>query len=159
MKKEQKGITLVALVITIIVLLILAGVTIASLSGENGILTRGSQAVSSSDIASAKEQVNLAFNDAMSAYYEARYVSESLNTLEGGTTETAVAFIAEKLSKDSDFTEVAEITTTPIDGDEESIDIQLKKQNADQTETITNKIIKNGNSAKLEGWSDEKAST
>ena len=34
----DKGITLIALVITIIVLLILAGVTIASITGENGIL-------------------------------------------------------------------------------------------------------------------------
>ena len=39
MFREQKGITLVALVITIIVLLILAGVTIAALSGPNGILS------------------------------------------------------------------------------------------------------------------------
>ena len=39
MKNNQRGITLVALVITIIVLLILAGVTIAALSGDNGILT------------------------------------------------------------------------------------------------------------------------
>ena len=38
--KKQKGITLIALVITIIVLLILAGVSIASLTGENGILKK-----------------------------------------------------------------------------------------------------------------------
>ncbi len=38
--KKQKGITLIALVITIIVLLILAGITIASLTGENGILRK-----------------------------------------------------------------------------------------------------------------------
>lgn len=38
--KKQKGITLIALVITIIVLLILAGVTIAMVAGDNGILTR-----------------------------------------------------------------------------------------------------------------------
>ena len=38
--KESKGITLIALVITIIVLLILAGVTIATLTGDNGILTK-----------------------------------------------------------------------------------------------------------------------
>ena len=36
--KKEKGITLIALVITIIVLLILAGVTIATLTGDNGIL-------------------------------------------------------------------------------------------------------------------------
>lgn len=41
MIKERKGITLIALVITIIVLLILAGVSISMLIGDNGILTRG----------------------------------------------------------------------------------------------------------------------
>ena len=40
-KKIEKGITLISLVVTIIVLLILAGVSIAMLTGENGILTRG----------------------------------------------------------------------------------------------------------------------
>ena len=43
-KKKQSGITLIALVITIIVLLILAGVSIATLTGENGILTRANDA-------------------------------------------------------------------------------------------------------------------
>ena len=40
-KKENiKGITLIALVVTIIVLLILAGITISTLFGENGIITK-----------------------------------------------------------------------------------------------------------------------
>ena len=43
-KNNNSGITLIALVITIIVLLILAGVTIASLTGENGLLERASRA-------------------------------------------------------------------------------------------------------------------
>ena len=42
--KTHKGITLIALVITIIVLLILAGVTIATLTGDNGILTKAQNA-------------------------------------------------------------------------------------------------------------------
>lgn len=42
--KEQKGITLVALVITIIILLILAGISIATLSGDNGLFKRAQQA-------------------------------------------------------------------------------------------------------------------
>lgn len=42
--KEAKGITLIALVITIIVLLILAGVTIATLTGDNGILKQADKA-------------------------------------------------------------------------------------------------------------------
>ena len=42
--KNQKGITLIALVITIVVLLILAGITIATLTGDNGIITRANDA-------------------------------------------------------------------------------------------------------------------
>ena len=44
-KMRNRGITLIALVITIIVLLILAGVTIATLTGDNGILTRAEQVI------------------------------------------------------------------------------------------------------------------
>ena len=57
--KENKGITLIALVITIIVLLILAGVTIATLVGNNGILNKASQAAEETRIAQVEEQVNL----------------------------------------------------------------------------------------------------
>lgn len=57
--KEKKGITLIALVITIIVLLILAGVTIATLTGENGILTKATEASKKTGQASAEEQVQL----------------------------------------------------------------------------------------------------
>ena len=42
--RNQRGITLIALVITIIVLLILAGVSIAMLTGDNGILSKARQA-------------------------------------------------------------------------------------------------------------------
>lgn len=58
--KKNNGITLIALVITIIVLLILAGVTIATLTGENGILTRASEASERTKQANAEEQVQLA---------------------------------------------------------------------------------------------------
>lgn len=57
--RQEKGITLIALVITIIVLLILAGVTIATLTGENGILNQANQAKIKSDIAEVKEQAQL----------------------------------------------------------------------------------------------------
>ena len=54
-KKGNKGITLLALTITIIVLLILAGVTIRSLSGDNGILKNATRAKMETDQASRKE--------------------------------------------------------------------------------------------------------
>ena len=59
MKKQEKGITLIALVITIIVLLILAGISIAMLTGENGILTKADTATRETEIAEAKEQAKL----------------------------------------------------------------------------------------------------
>ena len=61
MLKEQKGITLIALVITIIVLLILAGVTIAMLTGENGILNRATKTEAVNAQAQATEQAKLAY--------------------------------------------------------------------------------------------------
>ena len=58
--REQKGITLIALVITIIVLLILAGVSIAMLTGENGILTKATQSTKETAKGEAVEAVKLA---------------------------------------------------------------------------------------------------
>lgn len=57
--KNQKGITLIALVITIIVLLILAGVTIAMLTGKNGILNKATGAVSDTEKATAEEAIKM----------------------------------------------------------------------------------------------------
>ena len=58
--KQTKGITLIALVITIIVLLILAAVSIAMLTGENGILTKASTAKEQTTEAEFEEQVKIA---------------------------------------------------------------------------------------------------
>ncbi|MBQ9658201.1 MAG: hypothetical protein IJV31_05485 [Clostridia bacterium] len=54
--KEPKGITLIALVITILVLIILAGVTLNVLTGENGIITKAVKAKEDTETKSAEEQ-------------------------------------------------------------------------------------------------------
>ena len=59
LKESEKGITLIALVITIIVLLILAAVSIAMLTGENGILSKASTAKEKHLIAQYEEELNL----------------------------------------------------------------------------------------------------
>ena len=59
LKENEKGITLIALVITIIVLLILAAVSIAMLTGENGILSKASTAKEKHLIAQYEEELNL----------------------------------------------------------------------------------------------------
>lgn len=56
---KNKGVTLIALVVTIVVLLILAGVTIATLTGENGILTNAEISKIQTELANYKEEVEL----------------------------------------------------------------------------------------------------
>ena len=58
--KQNKGITLIVLVITIIVLLILAGVTIAALSGPNGILSNANKAKEQTAESRAREKISIA---------------------------------------------------------------------------------------------------
>ena len=60
LKEREKGITLIALVITIIVLLILASVSIAMLTGENGILSKASTAKEKTLEAEYEEKIKLA---------------------------------------------------------------------------------------------------
>ena len=60
--KNNKGITLIALVVTIIVLLILAGVSIAMLTGNNGILTQGRKAKTDTANAEIAEKINMELN-------------------------------------------------------------------------------------------------
>ena len=61
--KRNNGITLIALVVTIIVLLVLAGVTIATLTGENGILTKATEAQEETSYEGAREKLNLILTD------------------------------------------------------------------------------------------------
>ena len=65
MEKRNKGITLIALIVTIVVLLILAGITIGVLTGENGLIKKANEAKEKTEIASEKETVELAINGAM----------------------------------------------------------------------------------------------
>lgn len=62
MKQNQKGVTLIALVVTIIVLLILAGASIAMLSGDNGILTNAQKAQAGNKEGEIAEKMGIAYN-------------------------------------------------------------------------------------------------
>ena len=75
--KNQNGITLIALVITIIVLLILAGVSIAMLTGDNGLLTKSQTAVMDNAIAGAKDKINLSLQEGIADYLQKYYAETS----------------------------------------------------------------------------------
>ena len=67
--KNQKGITLVALVITIVVLLILAGVTISMVMGPNGVLTNSQIAKEKSAKGTASDALSTALSSISTTYY------------------------------------------------------------------------------------------
>lgn len=109
--KNNKGITLIALVITIIVLLILAGISIAMLTGNNGLLTKANDAKSETSKAEVIERINMELN---AAY--ADVLSGDITTFEGYEDK-----IADNL-KDNNGKTVAnasgtaeELTITPED--------------------------------------------
>lgn len=124
--KNQKGITLIALVITIIVLLILAGVSIAMLTGDNGILTKATQSKSETGLAEVLERVNMELNaqlaNAMAgdAFDEKSDIEENLETITGdydveanvtnGTTYNTNATVTIKITK-----KPSNVTLTPND--------------------------------------------
>ena len=57
--KSKRGITLIALVVTIVVLLILAGTSISMLTGDNGIITNSQKSKTSSELSKYKEELRL----------------------------------------------------------------------------------------------------
>ncbi len=129
MIKNQKGITLIALVITIIVLLILAGVSIAMLTGDNGILTQATTASSNTKVANAKEVATTNVAAKYSEFMEYKYVKEPTSTMEF----TDYLSEAEHKMVDTEYYTIQGTGTT--------IKISF---NTDKGETVTGTINNNG---------------
>ncbi len=92
--RKEQGITLLALVITIIILLILAGITISAITGDNGIIGNAGQAKEETEIANEKEIVEKATVQAMGnnkyGNIEESELQEQLNKeTEEGKTEVS----------------------------------------------------------------------
>lgn len=133
--KERKGITLIALVITIIVLLILAGVSIAMLTGQNGILTQANNAKTSTANKSAEEKVKLAVMAARSQSEDASLDLEKLTTevttnyggqVEGGAFPVTVTIDGKTFTVDSNGNVTSKDSETAgkvtiIEGDGKSV--------------------------------------
>ena len=109
--KNKKGITLIALVITIIVLLILAGVSIAMLTGQNGILTQASKAKIEQSHAAVKEAIRLEYNEwkiEVEISSNVKLASTEIVSIQGekeeaksGTTQTFFDYLVSKRYVDS----------------------------------------------------------
>ena len=84
--KNEKGVTLVALVVTIIVLIILAGISINLVLGDNGIITIAKKAKENTELARVEEETEL---------NELYTQLESSGTSSGGTNYDAIAKLTE----------------------------------------------------------------
>ena len=133
--EQKRGITLIALVITIIVLLVLAGVSIASLTGDNGVLTKASDSKILNAIGEAKDEINLKATEGISEYYESIY-------LNGTSTSThSITELAKMV-----MTKIANAFTkgdkTGIPNDEyRDYTIAIKGEGIDATITIQSKAV------------------
>ena len=98
--RNQKGVTLIALVITIIVLLILAGVSIAMLTGDNGILTQANKSQVSTIEGNVKEAVRLAVQ-AAKMYAQQEAIASNTTWTAEGNNEAIRNVLAEDLPNDT----------------------------------------------------------
>ena len=101
--KRNNGITLIALVITIIVLLILAGVSISLTLGNNGVLNQATNAVGANRDAKAKEEVEMAWAGATADYWS-EWAEDSTTTVDADFyAEKLNTYLAETKKEDTDI--------------------------------------------------------
>ena len=139
--RRNKGITLIALVVTIIVLLILAGISIAMLTGQNGILNRASEAKEKTVVAQKDEEKTLqGYEDIMIQYTgnlpsreETKpYFPSSTFSYKEGNLSTGLVI---KDSNDNEYVWV-EVPTTIYDNTTYNNNGAKKPKNADEWEKI-----------------------
>lgn len=110
---EKRGITLISLVITIIALLILAGVSIAMLTSDNGIITNAQKSKISTTFSTYKEEVEL---------YKNSKIVENTNFLEN-TLEASKISLSYNTKKEEEKGNIKNIITTINDKDLEKFEI------------------------------------
>ncbi len=157
--KQTKGITLIALVITIIILLILAGVTITMLTGDNGILKQATNARETNTKAEFEEQVKLAVmasrvND--TANIDLKTLDEEINKISGTTiTKSAddkLPWTVKKGNNEVTITADGTITTNATGKDDGKKDEDTKiDYGTKKPEEDTRTVIEQATAAKPEG--------
>lgn len=100
--KNKNGVTLIALAVTIIIMLILAGVTISMLTGNSGITTNASKAKTKSYLADIKEEYELYLSEKrMDDEYDldTLYANDKTIRYEGNEVGTGIAEICSSIKK------------------------------------------------------------
>ena len=107
MLKNKKGITLIALVVTIVVLLILAGVTISLLLDENGIIAKSKDARTETRVSQIEDEVGM--------WKQHNFINKESNQAQESAETMLANLISRKL-----------LTEDEIDRDQELITIKKK---------------------------------
>lgn len=140
--EKNQGITLIALIVTIIVLLILAGITLSLVAGSDGILARATNAVDKHEIATIKENVELKIAEDIEKFHEEKYVDFSIDN-----TMTAYEYLKENTSKtiqkgDEEYTIEYIDSTDPSNPNDNKIQVNYVKKGTKLS--ITGKISQTG---------------
>ena len=127
---KNKGITLIALVITIIVLLLLAGVTIASVTGDNGILSKSEEARFKTIMADYSEQLEL---------YKQSKEMESANFLEDtlNASENSLEYNTKNNTSENSIRDIIN---------------NIENKYIDKIEVIKGKLVYNTQESREIGW-------
>ena len=172
---NEKGITLIALVVTIIVLLILAGISISMLTGENGILTKTNVAKESTELSTYKEELNSwkleqlmknedFFEDTLSAEKNNLYYN---GIKQNGNIKTIIQDISDEYMDELEIikgelvintidkskleaSKIAKISSNPyiiVDGELKSAGTNLDLMSSEGTLTIPENVTKIGSGA------------
>lgn len=115
MFRKENGVTLVALVITIIVLLILAGVTISMVLGDDGIITNSTQADADTEKADVNHVMQLAN---LTVRTDVLAASNGAATRTGAHTAYDAAAIAKAFNANSTLEATSSGTTLTVVGEE-----------------------------------------
>ena len=117
---KEKGITLIALVVTIVVLLILAAVSISMLTGENGIVTQAQKSKDETEQARVQELVDLAVNS---------LIGENLGSTNGITPQMVAEEVNKMENRNDVYAEGSEFPTKIIFPEEKrKVDVDLEQK-------------------------------
>ena len=118
--RKEKGITLIALVVTIVVLLILAGVSISMLTGENGIITQAQNSKEATEQARVEELVDLAVNS---------LIGENQGSTNGITPEMVAEEVNEMENREDIYAEGSTFPTNIIFPEEDrKVEVNLEQK-------------------------------
>lgn len=134
MFKKERGITLVALVVTIVVLLILAGVSISMVLGNNGLVTKAQETQAAQDKAYAEDTIESALKSVQ--------IEVLSNTLPAGKTAN-VAYVCEVI-KGKESTSSFAVKTEISEDNKEGVITYTAKDNKtyDITVDMTKFVVK-----------------